>query len=168
MVTSNKYQLLSTIYRRNTDQMDCDSAKCITYSRTTINDPHSWFTNLKQTLLNRSQRFLAPYNRLIGGINKTNHQRTTGRIPIWLTINDCLTVKIDRSKRTNDITSLQPELYNQLTWCSSLWIWRWLPHRSSKNSLSLSTTTVLFRTVLTWKIIFNLLLIIISIVISFF
>ena len=154
--------LSSTIYRRNTDQIDWESAKCITYSQTTIKDPHSGFTNLKKTLLNGSQRFPAPYKWLIGGIKKTNHERTTGRLPVWLTINDCLTVKIDGSKRTNDITSLQPELYHQLTWCNSLWIWRWLPHRSSKNGQSLSTTTVLFRTVLNRAIIFNLLLIIIT------
>ena len=40
--------LSSTIYRRNTDQIDWESAKCITYSQTTIKDPHSGFTNLKK------------------------------------------------------------------------------------------------------------------------
>ena len=29
-----------------------------------------------------SQRFPAPYKRLIGGIKKTNHERTTGRLPV--------------------------------------------------------------------------------------
>ena len=32
-----------------------------------------------------------------------NHERTTGQLKIWLTINDWLTVTIDGSKRTNDI-----------------------------------------------------------------
>ena len=48
-------------------QIDWDSAICITYStdyyqRLTL---ESWFTNLKQTPLNRSQQLPAPYKRLI-------------------------------------------------------------------------------------------------------
>ena len=31
----------------------------------------------------------------------TNYERTTGELTIWLTIDDCLTVTIDGSKRTN-------------------------------------------------------------------
>ena len=104
----NNYQSLST---RNTNQTDWDSEKCITYSQTTINVLHMLFTNFKQTLLNRSQRFPALYKRLIGGIKRNvSHEGTTGQLPISLTINDCLTVTIDGSKRTNNITSLQPEL----------------------------------------------------------
>ena len=33
--------------------------------------------------------------------SKTNYERTTGELTIWLTIDDCLTVTIDGSKRTN-------------------------------------------------------------------
>ena len=47
-------------------------------------------------------------------------------------------------------------LYHRLTWCNSLWPWRWLPHRLSKRQ-SLSTTRVLFRTAFTWTIKLNLL-----------
>ena len=48
-------------------QIDWDSATCITYStdyhqRLTL---ESWFTNLEQTPLNRSQQLPAPYKRLI-------------------------------------------------------------------------------------------------------
>ena len=42
----------------------------------------------------------------------------------------------------------------QLTWCNSLLLWRWLPHRLSKRQ-SLSTPTVLFSTTFTWMIILN-------------
>ena len=108
------------------------------------------------------------------------HERTTGQLTIWLTINHCLTVTIDRSKRTNDISSLHSlwhgltdrrpitsrlnwpitsttrVKYHQLAWYKSLWLWRWLPHRLSKCQ-SLSTMTVLFRTTFTQTIILNLL-----------
>ena len=48
-------------------EIDWDSATCITYStdyyqRLTL---ESWFTNLEQTPLNRSQQLPAPYKRLI-------------------------------------------------------------------------------------------------------
>ena len=48
-------------------QIDWDSATCITYStdyhqRLTL---ESWFSNLEQTPLNRSQQLPAPYKRLI-------------------------------------------------------------------------------------------------------
>ena len=54
-------------------QIDWDSATCITYStdyyqRLTL---ASWFTNLEQTPLNRSQQLPAPYKRLIDE-NKQN------------------------------------------------------------------------------------------------
>ena len=32
-----------------------------------------------------------------------NYEKMTGQPTIWLTMNDCLTVTIDGSKRTNDI-----------------------------------------------------------------
>ena len=94
-------------------QIDWDSATCITYST----DYHqrlsleSWFTNLEQMLLNCNQQLPAPYKGLIE-VNQAkliNYERTTGQLTILLTINDCLTVKIDGSKRTNDIRSLQSQ-----------------------------------------------------------
>ena len=53
-------------------QIDWDSATCITYStdcyqRLTL---ESWFTNLEQTPLNRSQQLPAPYTRLIDEIKE--------------------------------------------------------------------------------------------------
>ena len=46
---------------------------------------------------------------------KTNYDRTTGQLTIWLTINDCLTMKIDGSKHTNDITSVHSQWHHGLT-----------------------------------------------------
>ena len=84
--------------------IDWDSSTCITYStdyyqRLTL---ESWFTNLEQTPLywivaNSYQRRI---NDLLTGSSKTNYDRTTGELTIWLT-DDCLTVTIDGSKRTN-------------------------------------------------------------------
>ena len=48
-------------------------------------------------------------NDLLTRSSKTNYERTTGELTIWLTIDDCLTVTIDGSKRTNDITSLHSQ-----------------------------------------------------------
>ena len=53
-------------------QIDWDSATCIAYytdyyQRLTL---ESWFTNLEQTPLNRSQQLPAPYKRLIDGIKQ--------------------------------------------------------------------------------------------------
>ena len=53
-------------------QIDRDSATCITYStdyyqRLTL---ESWFTNLEQTLLKRSQQLPAPYKQLIDEIKQ--------------------------------------------------------------------------------------------------
>ena len=53
-------------------QIDWDSATCITYStdyyqRLTL---ESWFTNLEQTPLNRSQQLPAPYKQLIDEIKQ--------------------------------------------------------------------------------------------------
>ena len=53
-------------------QIDWDSATCITYSkpyyqRLTL---ESWFTNLEQTSLNRSQQLPAPYKQLIDEIKQ--------------------------------------------------------------------------------------------------
>ena len=57
-------------------QIDWDSATCITYStdyyqRLTL---ESWFTNLEQTPLNRSQQLPAPYKRLIDGIKQNSRE----------------------------------------------------------------------------------------------
>ena len=53
-------------------QIDWDSVTCITYStdyyqRLTL---ESWFTNLKQTPLNRSQQLPTPWKRLIDKIKQ--------------------------------------------------------------------------------------------------
>ena len=53
-------------------QIDWDSVTCITYftdyyQRLTL---ESWFTNLEQTPLNRSQQLPAPYKRLIDEIKQ--------------------------------------------------------------------------------------------------
>ena len=60
--------------------IDWDSAQCLTYStsyfqRLTL---ESWYTNLEQTPLNRSQQLPAPYKRLIRDENKTD-KRTSDR-----------------------------------------------------------------------------------------
>ena len=54
-------------------------------------------------------------NDLLTESNKTNYERTIGQLTIWLTENNCLTVTVDRSKRSNDITSLYSQQYNDLT-----------------------------------------------------
>ena len=68
-------------YRLQTKhQIDCrDSATCIMYStdyyqRLTL---ESWFTNLAQTPLNRSQQLPAQYKRLIDEVKQTNYGRMT-------------------------------------------------------------------------------------------
>ena len=40
-------------------------------------------------------------NDLLTRSSKTNYERTTGELTIWLTTDDCLTVTIGGSKRTN-------------------------------------------------------------------
>ena len=55
-------------------RIDWDSAKCVTYStnyyqRLTL---ESWFTNVKQTPLDRCLQLPTPYKRLIDNINKTD------------------------------------------------------------------------------------------------
>ena len=59
-------------YLKTKYQIDWDSATCVTYStdfyqRLTL---ESWFTNLEQTPLNRSQQLPAPYKRLIDEIKQ--------------------------------------------------------------------------------------------------
>ena len=48
-----------------------------------------------------------PLNDLLTKSSRTNYERTTGQLTIWLTIDDCLTVPIDGSKHTNYITTNQ-------------------------------------------------------------
>ena len=48
-----------------------------------------------------------PLNDLLTKSSKTNYERTTGKLTIWLTIDDCLTVPTDGSKHTNYITTNQ-------------------------------------------------------------
>ena len=55
------------------------------------------------------------------------------------------------------IRSITRVQHHQLTWYNSLWLWRWLTYRLLKCQ-SLSTTTVLFRTMFTRTIILNLLI----------
>ena len=54
-------------------------------------------------------------NDLLTESSKTDYERTTGQLTIWLTINDWLTVIIDGSKLTNDTTSLQSQGHQGLT-----------------------------------------------------
>ena len=99
--------LLNTIYKRK-HQIDWDSATCITYS-TDYYQPltlESWLTNFEQTALNCSQQLLHRTKDLLTKSSKTNCERTTGQLTIWLTIHDCLNVTIEESKCTNYITSL--------------------------------------------------------------
>jgi len=53
-------------------RIDWDSAICITYSTDYYQrlTSESWFTNLEQTPLNRSQQLPAPYKRLIDEIKQ--------------------------------------------------------------------------------------------------
>ena len=57
---------------RTKHQIDWDSATCITYSTDyyQLLTVESWFTNLDQTPLNRSQQLPAPYKRLIDEIKQ--------------------------------------------------------------------------------------------------
>ena len=103
-----------------------------------------WKNQAKLTMM--EQQGNPPFDLAI-----TNHQITTK----------------ERLKCTNHISSLysqqhhclsdiRPIMYHRLTQYNSLWLWRWLSHRLS-NCKSL-TTTVLFRTTLTWTTIFHLLI----------
>ena len=59
--------------------IDWDSVQYLTYSTNYFQwlTLESWFTNLKQTPLNRCQPLLAPYKRLIHDINITNEPNRT-------------------------------------------------------------------------------------------
>ena len=97
-------------------QSDWDSATCITnstdyYRRLTL---ESWFTNLEQTPLNRSHSYQRRTNDLLTRSSKSNYERTTGELTIWLTIDDCLTVTIDGSKRTRYWLRLHSQLHHGL------------------------------------------------------
>ena len=63
-------------HRQTKHNIDWDSAECLTYStnytqRITL---ESWYTNLQQNPLNRSQQLPAPYKRLIHNFEKTNEE----------------------------------------------------------------------------------------------
>ena len=67
------YGQLLVINLHTKHQIDWDSATCITYftdyyQRLTLK---SWFTNLEQMPLDRSQQLPAPYKRLIDEIKET-------------------------------------------------------------------------------------------------
>ena len=68
-------------------------------------------TNLEQTPLNRSQQQQQQHrtNDLQTESSKTNYEIMTGQLTIWVTINDCITVTTEGSKRTNDIMSLHSQ-----------------------------------------------------------
>ena len=90
---------------------------CITYFTDYYQRPTSkaGLLNLEQTSLICSQQLPAPYERLIEGLSKTNYERMTGQTTILLTINYCLTLTADGSKRTNEITSLHSQEHHSLT-----------------------------------------------------
>ena len=115
MVTST-ITLLNTM--RTKHQIDWDSATCITYStdyyqRLTI---ESWFTNLEQTPLNRSQQLPAPYKRLIDEIKK-NYLRENDWRTDNLTNNKRLFNCDNRHIETHQllITSLHSQYHHGLT-----------------------------------------------------
>ena len=81
---------------------------CIVYStdyyqRLTL---QSWFSNLEQSPLNRSQKLPAPYKQLIDEIKQNYLRENDWRTDNLTNNSQLLTVTIDGSKRTNDITSL--------------------------------------------------------------
>ena len=57
-------------------RIDWDSSKCVAYSTNYYQrlPLESWFTNLKQTPLNRCLQLPAPYKRLIDNIYRTDKQ----------------------------------------------------------------------------------------------
>ena len=61
--------------------IDWDSVECVTYSTDNYQQItlESWFTNLEQTPLNRSQQLPAPYKRLIDNKNKLHNRQTGNR-----------------------------------------------------------------------------------------
>ena len=109
MVTSTII-LLSTIYRWNI-KLTGTLRHVLRILQTTIND------SLKKAgLLTENKHhwivinsYWHRTNDLLTESSKTNHERTTGQLTIWLTINNCLTATIDRSNCTNDITSLHSQ-----------------------------------------------------------
>ena len=63
-------------HRQTKHNIDWDSAKCITYStnykqRLTL---ESWYTNLEQNPLNRSQQLPGPYKRLVHKVKRASSQ----------------------------------------------------------------------------------------------
>ena len=65
-----------------------------------------WLESRHRGLINKRHWIVAnsyqrSTNDLLMRSSKTNHERTTRELTIWLTIDDCLTVTIDGSKPTN-------------------------------------------------------------------
>ena len=92
----------------------------------------------------------------------TNYQHQDRQTIDWTDnlTNNRLTRTIDLSKGTNQLIQLLQSITWQFNWpirSISLWLWRWPLFRSSKRK-SLSST-VLFRTSLTWTITLDKLLI---------
>ena len=67
---------MNTIYRRNI-KLTGGLRHLLRILQTTINEHtlKSWFNNLEQTPLNRSQQLPAPYKRLIDEMKKTTRER---------------------------------------------------------------------------------------------
>ena len=61
-------------HRQTKHNIDWGSAECLTYSTSYIQriTLESWYTNLQQNPLNRSQQLAAPYKRLIHNFEKAN------------------------------------------------------------------------------------------------
>ena len=69
--------MLNAIYRRNI-KSTAILRHVLRILQTTTNDLilESWFSNLKQTPLNRSQQLSTPYKRLIDGLKQNRWQWT--------------------------------------------------------------------------------------------
>ena len=106
MVTSI-ITFLSTIYRRNIITTGTWQ-HILRILHTTINDSlykaHLLTWNKRHWIIVNSYQHRT--KDLLTESNKTNYETTTRQLAIWVSINDSLTVTIDGSKRTNDITSL--------------------------------------------------------------
>ena len=74
---------------------------------------------------------------------KTNYERTAGQLTVWPTINDCLTMTIDGSKRTNDIKSLHSQWHHGLTDRRPITSRLYWPIRSTDNQSLIPSTDVI-------------------------
>jgi len=100
MVTST-ITLLNTTCRRNIKSTGT-LRHVLRILQTTIND-----SLLKAALLKRTRHWIVVNsyrnrtNDLLTRSSKTNYEKTTGELTIWLKIDHCLTVTMDGSKRFN-------------------------------------------------------------------